>query len=173
MSNAAQGPAAASPPPVVLPPAAGADVSPLPVTYESPSEALEAVRSDFLYWSEKLTDTSLQLSFAVIAANWAVFGSVDRVLGNAWAKYSLFLVLLSLGISLAGSKLMSEMHRSRYEHAEGDPERWKKEFRDVMGKRDPWPFTHGIEFLGRVLRECKTWLPLAGGLLFLIALVLS
>src|SRR5947209_1299855 len=50
--------------------------------YQSPGEALKAVREDYLYWTEKLTDTSLQLSYAVIAANWAVFGSVDKLLSN-------------------------------------------------------------------------------------------
>jgi hypothetical protein len=135
--------------------------------------ALEAVRSDFNYWSEKLTDTSLQLSFAVIAANWAVFGSVNKVLENDWAKYSLFLVLLSLGISLAGSKWMSELHRVRYEYAESDPARWEREFTASVGRRVAWPFTDDIERLGRILRLCKTWLPLGGGVLFLAALILS
>jgi len=35
--------------------------------YQSANEALKAVQDDYLYWTEKLTDTSLQLSYAVIA----------------------------------------------------------------------------------------------------------
>ncbi len=35
---------------------------------------------------------------------------------------------------------------------------------------DPWPFSSMIERLGRLLRECKTWLPLTGGTTFLVAL---
>ena len=164
---------AATTPSPALPAASTGAAAGTPYTYATPAAALEAVHGDFVYWSEKLTDTSLQLSFAVIAANWAVFGSVNRVLGNGWAKYSLFLVLLSLGISLAGSKFMSEMHRECYEYAESDLDRWKSEFDDSIGKRIAWPFTKTIERLGRVLRECKTWLPIGGGVLFLLALIFS
>lgn len=58
------------------------------VLYQNPNDALKAVREDYLYWTGKLTDTSWQLSYAIIAANWAVFGSVDKLLGNLWSKLS-------------------------------------------------------------------------------------
>jgi hypothetical protein len=153
-----------------VPQAPSASVSEIPVTYSTPAVALEAVREDFLHWSEKLTDTSFQLSVALIAANWSVFGSLARVLENSWAKASLSLVVLGLGISLGGAKWMSEMLRHRYEYAEGDPVRWKREHAASAGRRVSWPFTDDIEFLGRFLRESKTWLPIGGGVLFLIGL---
>lgn len=166
MENKAELPAASS-----VPQAPAASVSEIPVTYTTPAVALGAVREEFLHWSEKLTDTSFQLSVALIAANWAVFGSVARVLENSWAKASLFLVVLSLGISLGGAKWMSEMLRHRYEYAEGDPIRWKQEHEASAGVRVAWPFTDNIELLGRVLRECKTWLPIVSGVLFLLGLI--
>ena len=141
--------------------------------YRTSEEALRAVGAEFSHWSEKLTDTSFQLSVALIAANWTVFGSVNRVLENSWAKASLSLVVLSLGISLLGAKWMSEAHRKCYEYAEGNLEQWAAEFRESIGKRVAWPYTENIEFIGRVLRECKTWLPVGSGTLFLVALVLS
>jgi hypothetical protein len=165
MTSAPQPPGDPAPPPLA------ADISEVPVTYKTPADALEAVRADFLYWSGKLTDTSFELSLALIAANWAVFGSVTQVLENGWAKASLFFVVLSLGINLAGSKWMSEMLRHRYEYAESGPSRWAEEFKENHGKRVSWPFTDNMEFLGRLLRECKTWLPLLSGILFLIGLV--
>jgi hypothetical protein len=64
------------------------------VLYQNPNDALKAVREDYLYWTGKLTDTSWQLSYAIIAANWAVFGSVDKLLGNLWSKLSVSLVIV-------------------------------------------------------------------------------
>jgi hypothetical protein len=141
--------------------------------YATSADALRAVGGEFNHWSEKLTDTSFQLSIALIAANWTVFGSVARVLENNWAKGSLFLVLLGLGVSLIGAKWMSEAHRRLYERAEGNLIQWEADFRNSIGKRVAWPFTDTIELWGRVLRECKVWMPLAGGALFLVGLVLS
>jgi hypothetical protein len=141
--------------------------------YETSADALRAVGGEFNHWSEKLTDTSFQLSIALIAANWTVFGSVARVLENSWAKGSLFLVVLGLGVSLIGAKWMSEAHRRLYERAEGNLIQWEAEFRNSIGKRVAWPYTDTIEFWGRDLRECKVWMPLGGGALFLVGLVLS
>ena len=89
------------------------------------------------------------------------------------AKASIFLVLLELGISVAGAKTMGELHRKRIDYAESDSPRWTKEFINTLGQRDPWPFTREIECLGRCLREFKTWLPIAGGAAFVIGLVTS
>jgi len=44
--------------------------------YASASDGLKQVRDDFLYWTGRLTDSSFQLSFALIAGNWAAFGSL-------------------------------------------------------------------------------------------------
>lgn len=141
--------------------------------YESAHEALEAVREDYSYWSGRLTDTSLQLSYAVIAANWAVFGSVDKIMKNPWSKLSVVLVVVGLGLGVAGAKWISELLRGRLDYAETDNMRWNAEFQETAGKRDPWPFTGTIEFLGRAMREAKTWLPLAAGGSFLAALLFT
>ena len=138
--------------------------------YADPGDAVKAVRDDYLYWTAKLTDSSFSLSAAVIGANWAVFGAVDRILKNPWSKWSVIVVLIGLGIGLFGAKKMSELHRERMEYAEADPVRWQKEFKETLGQINSWPFSDWIETLGRGLRECRTWLPLVGGILFLIAL---
>jgi hypothetical protein len=139
--------------------------------YESPTEALKAVRDDYLYWTGRLTDTSLQLSFAVIAANWAAFGSVDAILTSSWAKLSIVLVVLSLGMSVVVAHWMGTLHFKRIVYAESDSDRWKQEYSVAAGKRDPWPFTSTIEQLGRVQRRFKTWLPVGAGISFLIGLL--
>lgn len=141
--------------------------------YADPPEAAKAVHKDYLYWTGKLTDSSFELSVLIIAANWAVFGSIERVLNNCWAKSSISLVMLGLGINLAGAWYMAELHRKAFDHAEASPKRWRQEFNTYSGSSNPWPFTKDIESLGRTLRKYKTLLPLGGGILFLVGLVLS
>lgn len=138
--------------------------------YQSASEALKAVREDYHYWTGKLTETSLQLSYAVLGANWAAFGSVDKILANFWSKLSVTLVVVGLGVTVAATKGIGEMLRDRIDYAEADAARWQNEFTDARGKSDHWPFTTGIDFLGRAMREAKTWLPLAAGASFLVSL---
>lgn len=141
--------------------------------YDAPGDALKAVKEEYHYWTGKLTESSFQLSLGVIAANWAVFRSVESVLGNFWAKISLLLVLLCLAINLLTAKYMGELHRDRVEYAESDLSNWEREFSETKGKRDPWPFTQEIENLGRWARRFKAWLPIAAGLAFGVALVCS
>ncbi len=92
------------------------------------------------------------------------------ILTNFWAKLSVLLVVLALGFAVLGSKLIGEQHRDRINYAEADAARWSREFAATAGKRDPWPFTSGIERLASYLRDAKTWLPLSAGVSFVIAL---
>lgn len=137
--------------------------------YASPELALKAVTDDFLYWSGKLTDSSFQLSVAMIGANWAVFGS--KILDNTWADLSVFAVLLSLGLNLLVTRLMTKLHRAQVGYAESDPARWRDEFARNTGKDSPYPFTKGIEDVGRVARELKTWLPMVSAFFFLLGVI--
>jgi hypothetical protein len=139
--------------------------------YPTPSDALKAVRDDYLYWTGRLTDTSLQLSYAIIAANWAVFGSVDKLLANSWSKFSVMVVIVGLGLNVVGVKLMSEQHKSRINYAEANLSRWRLQFEQNTGRVDPWPYTKKIELLGYAMREVKTWFPLIAGVFFIIALM--
>jgi hypothetical protein len=153
------------------PPARLTAPSPTGYVYETPSEALKKVIEGYHYWTEKLTDTSLQLSIAIIAANWAAFSSVNRILTSFWSKLSVGLVVVAVGFGLVGAKWMGELHRKRIDYAAANPSRWQAEFKDSAEKSDRWPFTRRIVWLGRAMRWVKTWLPLAAGLSFLIALV--
>jgi hypothetical protein len=138
--------------------------------YADAQDALKAVRDDYLYWTGKLTETSVQLSYAVLGANWAVFGSVDKILTNDWSKVSVLLIVVSLALSVFGAKVLGEKHVDRINYAEADPVRWNREFKATAGKEDPWPFTSSIESLGATTREAKTWLPLLAGASFIVAL---
>jgi hypothetical protein len=144
-----------------------------PWLYENPAAALKAVHERYYYWSSKLTDSSYTLSLAVIGANWAVFGSVDNVLHNLMSQLSLTMVIAALGINLFGIKQLSEAHDEQVGYGETHRVDWSKKFYDTMAKDDPWPYTQKIVRLAKFLRWCRTWLPLVGGLFFLLALFTS
>ena len=138
--------------------------------YSSASDGLRQVQQDFLYWTGRLTDSGFQLSLALIAGNWAAFGSLQKILNNSWAKWSLALVIATLALSLLGAYIMGHLHQRQIEYAAEDPARWEEDCKRSFGKVDPWPYTDGIETLGRWTREVKTWLPLVSGVCFLVAL---
>src|SRR6266446_8039542 len=151
-------------------PSASPQAQPPTGLYETPRAALQSIREDYSYWSGKLTESSFALSLAVIGANWAVFGSVDRIRSNLWSEISLSVVLFSLVVTLFGHWKLGGMLRKRVKYAERDPGRWQKEFTETFGKETPWPFTAAIDRWAVGLRAAKTWLPIFGGAFFLLAL---
>jgi len=139
--------------------------------YESPQDKAKSLHDDYLYWTGRLTESSFALSLAVIGANWAVFGSVDRVLSNPWSEASIAAVIVSLVINLFGSWKLGGKLRKRIEYAESDPGRWQKEFNEAAGKIAPWPSTANIDRWAKTLRFVRTFLPAIGGACFIFALL--
>lgn len=152
-------------------PTAGGQPAPPPPTglYDSPQAALKSIGEAYSYWTGKLTESSFALSLAVIGANWAVFGSFDKVLSNIWAGLSIAAVLLTLVISLIGHWYLGEQLRKRIAYAEEDAARWQKEFNENAGKSTPWPSTKTIDNWAWVFRLARMSLPMLGGALFVIA----
>ena len=60
-------------------------------------------KDTYIDWTRKLSESSFQLSLAIIGANWAAFGTVDKILSNVWAKFSLIVVIADLAINLIGT----------------------------------------------------------------------
>jgi hypothetical protein len=141
--------------------------------YATPAEALKAVVAGFEYWSGKLTDTSVQMSYAVIAANWVAFGSLNGILKNDWSKFSILLVLVGLGANVIGTLILCESHRRRAEYGDCDAKRWATEFDQFANTRNPWPFTAGIESTAQWMRRIKAYSTLGGGLLLFIGVIAS
>jgi len=50
--------------------------------FESPADAQKSVSGAYDYWSGNLTASSLQMNYALIGANWIIFGSVNGILGS-------------------------------------------------------------------------------------------
>jgi len=138
--------------------------------YASPTEATSELREYFKGWTTQLTQRSFEMSMAVIAANWAVFGGLNALLANGWAKASLVTVVVGLLATLVATWGMGELLRHRITYAEKDPERWSRECDETRGTADPWPFTKDIDLLGTTLRIVKTFVPIVAGILFFLAL---
>ena len=141
------------------------------LAYQNPAEGLKKIQTDYEYWTRTLTRGSFELSVALIAANWAVFGTVDHVLNNPWSKGSVFLVVVNVAINLLGALVMSDLLRRQWEKAEAEPDDWRSEWKAAAHTDKPWPFTTSIQCLGKILRWCKVLLPLSGGVLFLVGLL--
>ena len=140
---------------------------PVPTGYANSDEALKDVQDTYIDWTRKLSETSFQLSLAIIGANWAAFGAVDKILSNVWAKFSLIVVIADLAINLIGTWRMSEILGRKVNYARKDTQGWNKDWGE---KEYPWPFTRESEGLSRFLREVKVWFPLVAAALFFVAL---
>jgi hypothetical protein len=139
--------------------------------YGTAQEALKKVVEEYSYWSGRLTETSVQMCYALIGANWVVFQSVNGILQSVWAKLSLLMVLLALATSVVGSWSLSESLRRRIEYGEASPQRWEKEFQDASGKSVAWPFSSSIERIGFLTRQIKAGFTLLGALFLIIGAV--
>lgn len=148
-------------PPVSLPP-------PSEGSYKDPQAALQAVGAWFDSWTKQLSDRSIELSYAIIGANWAVFGSTGKLLSSPYAKVSIVVSIFFLGLNLGLTSLIATLLRSRYAYAEDYSALWREEFESSKGKHCPWPSTKAIDNTASILRMARTWLPLiAGGSLLL------
>ena len=134
---------------------------------ESPGAGTKEVQDAFNAWCEILTAHSLQASYAIIAANWAVHRGLDAILGNAWAKWSMAVVVAFLGFNLLATGWMAYLHYRQMLYAGDDSQRWEREYQQELRY---WPYTKKIENLGCILRVVKVVAPCAAAVLFVISL---
>ena len=139
--------------------------------YATPEDALKKVASEFEYWTGKLTETSLQMCYALIGANWVVFGSVNGILQSMWAKYSLVMVLLALASNVIGSWILSESLRKRIAYGVGNAVKWKEEYDESVAKDVAWPFTDQIQNTGKYMRWVKAGFTLASGFCLIVGAI--
>jgi hypothetical protein len=149
------------------------EVAPPEGFYKTPTDAYQRVGNEFDYWTGKLTDTSLQMCYALIGANWVVFGSVGNILKSNWSKFSLLAVMLTLAINLSGSWRSSSLHLEIINRADKDRAQWAKDFEAAKDSDPHWPFTQSMEKLGVWMRRAKGALPLIGAILWLIGAIVS
>ena len=141
--------------------------------YASPQEALKKVSSEYEYWSGKLTETSLQMCYAIIGANWAVFGTVTGISHNIWSKLSLGMVMVALGSNVVAALRLSEALKKQMDYGEGNTDEWAYQYERSVGKNVAWPFTDAIQNMGKNMRFVKGGFAIAGAIFFLIGAALK
>ena len=138
--------------------------------YKDPGEGLKELHTDFNDWSSMLTTRSIEMAYAIIAANWAAHGNMGSILTNKFSKWSIIVVFIFLGYNLVVTRIMVNLFDNRYRFGAEDQERWDKEYKQAQTKLDPWPYTKEIENFGSQIRWIKFLAPLIAGLLFVISL---
>lgn len=81
--------------------------------YASSTDALKQINEAFDYWSGQITATSLQMCYALIGANWVIFGSVGNILHSRYAIVSLLLVLLALTFNMLSAYMLARVHEEK------------------------------------------------------------
>lgn len=140
---------------------------------EVANEAKEEVRLAYEKWSTKLTEHSMQLAYAVIAANWAAYRPASSIIENHWAAYSLATAILFLALNLIGEWCLSHRLKRQYEYAEANQQRWKDEAERSDGKVVSWPYTSAIDRISSSLRFLKVTMPFAAAILFAYSLAVE
>ena len=137
--------------------------------FKNADEVTGQLNQDFNDWCSILTTHSLQASYAIIGANWAVHGTASNILDNSFSKFSMLLIIVFLVLNIFANSWMIHLHHRRFIYAEENTNRWKVEFNQSKGKRY-WPYTKLIENLGVVHRFLKTFIPIIAALLFILSL---
>lgn len=121
-------------------------------------------------WSAALGKFALQASFALMAANWAIHGSQRGILANDFAKWSMAIGFIYLGVLLALIAIQVHLLKERHSYADSDRDRWQQEFdRDSVNVGSAWPYTLKIDFVGDLMRYLHITAPLAMGVLLLVS----
>ena len=147
------------------------DPAPKSGFFENADAALKDVRESYGYWSGKFNETSLKMSYALIAANWMIFGSVNGILSNQLAKWSLLMPMLAIGSDVAGSWWLGYSLNKQAQYGESHGAEWEEKFKKAAGTNDPFPFTAVQQHAGGVIRAVKALAILAGSVLFVIGAI--
>jgi hypothetical protein len=136
--------------------------------FQQATDATKELHDHFNAWTTGLSGYALQVTFALIGANWALHGS--QIFGDRWATLSITVAILYLAIRLAlyGAMVLVTWYRHRY--ADADKKRWSREFRENADKESPWPYSRWNDIIGATLHWLHVILPFACGVLLLVSI---
>lgn len=121
-------------------------------------------------WSLDLSSKSIQASYAIIGAAWAVYGGTNGgFFNNDLALLAVSLAIAHIGFSLIVQLSMIEMLTNRYWSAQRDAVSWKREWEQSGEPHSVWPFTSGIQILGRSYHWLKVIFPVTAAILLIIS----
>lgn len=141
--------------------------------FSNPGEATKEIYTGFNDWSGTLASNSRQVAYALIAANWAVYGNADDILENTWARVSIAVVVVFLGINLICTGWMTRLYKLQCKYSDEDKLRWAQEYKVAEPGPSPWPYTNRIHALGGFMRILNIWAPVGAGVVFILGLILA
>ncbi|MBS1581772.1 MAG: hypothetical protein JST66_06175, partial [Bacteroidetes bacterium] len=118
-----------------------------------------------LEWDKRTYEASLALNVGVVAAVWAIWGSVRAIQHNGWAVAALCIVGFGLLINLVMAFFLTELHRRRGDYAASNAEEWARlaqRFEAKTDPNDPFPFTVTIQRTKNGFRAIRVVLPVLG-----------
>ena len=122
-------------------------------------------------WNTSLETLSVQLAYAIIAANWAVNASSNSILANFFAKYSIGTAVLFLAINVVFLGINTEIMWHRTNKADRDRKWWSSQARlKLLDSNTSFPFESVSGHLSTSLRWLRLLLPAVSGLLFALSL---
>ena len=137
--------------------------------FKSAGEADEELFVGFNAWSAGVSTYGVQTSYAIIAANWAVYGSADKILSNKLAVLSMIIIILFLGINLLCIGWVTKLYEDRCYYANDNKDRWKEEY-DNRENLPAWPYTIFMERLGDFKHLLNIFAPVVAGVIFIVSL---
>lgn len=135
-------------------------------------KCIEKIDDAYNYWSGKISELSVVLSLALIAANWAVQGT-GGMSTHLLPRLSVLFALLTILFSLVLAERMAVFHDKQHEVYESDKVKWREAAENSLNSNNvnPWPFTRKIELLGFWGIKVKTYLPILSGIFFVITVI--
>lgn len=141
--------------------------------FKSAAEATSELHDHFGSWTAGLGKYGLQVTFAVMAANWALYGSNAALLQNPWAKWSMVTAVAYLTLLLLSMGYMVWQSWARRQYADTDKARWAREFKATADRPSAWPYSASMEHLGNVMAALHVLGPLLSGTLLLISIFVA
>lgn len=147
------------------------DADTRPRQYASAADGQKVLGSKYDYWTAKVGDLSFQASFALVAANWAVFA--PNIKSSVLSVLSVLIAVLAAVVSLIGAARLAKLHYEQFYSAENDREKWQQGWAASERSKSQWPFNEDIINAGATLGVARVWLPIASAVLFALAIVSS
>jgi hypothetical protein len=138
--------------------------------FANAGDASKELFDGFNDWCSAFSSHSLQSSYAIIAANWAVHSNAHAILSNIFAKLSMATITAFLVINPLLCRWMILLYKKRCNFTDQNKKQWEVEFNETEKESSCWPYTKLIEILGESLRALKTWAPIISGILFIFSL---
>ena len=133
----------------------------------TPEKGKKDLTEAFNAWTAGLAIYSVQATYAIIAANWAVHSR--QFLSNRYAMWSIGVCVGFIMVNILLVWVITEFHGYRMNKAYSDKSWWLKEYNKRALTK--WPYSRKIEYTSFVLRIIKGLAPIAAGILFILSLL--